>query len=94
MLSSATRYSAVDHIPVALRLGENTTGRHLRSFSNGLSNLCYSIISCNPRVFPELMAMVGNVRGGGGGLQKYNENGCNNNKTAAIRNVMARIKML
>jgi hypothetical protein len=40
------------------------------------------------------MAMVGNVRGGGGGLQKYNENGCNNNKTAAIRNVMARIKML
>jgi len=28
------------------------------------------------------------------GLQKYNENGCNNSKTPAIRNVIARIKML
>jgi hypothetical protein len=35
------------------------------------------------------MAMVENVRG----FEKYNENGCNNNKTPAIRDVIARIKM-
>jgi hypothetical protein len=35
------------------------------------------------------MAMVGYVRG----FQKYNENGCNNNKTPAIRDVIVGIKM-
>jgi hypothetical protein len=62
-ISSATCYSAVQHLAGFLRLAENTTGRHLRSFSNALSNLRYNSTSCNPRVFPELMAMFGNVRG-------------------------------
>ena len=62
-VSPATSYSAVQHLAGALRLGVNTTGRHLRSFSNALSNLCYNSTSCNPRVFPALMAMFGNVRG-------------------------------
>jgi hypothetical protein len=35
------------------------------------------------------MAMVKNVRG----FEKYNENDCSNNKTPAIRDVIARIKM-
>jgi hypothetical protein len=62
-ISSATSYSAVQHLAGALGLWVNITGRHLRSFSNALSNLCYNSTSCNPRVFPELMAMFGNVRG-------------------------------
>jgi hypothetical protein len=35
------------------------------------------------------MAMAGYVKG----FQKYNENGCNNNKTPAMGNVILRIKM-
>lgn len=70
-------------------VGGNTTGRYLRSFSKAQSHFYYNSTSCNPRVFPEIMAMLENERG----FQKYNENGCNNNKTPAIRDVIARIKM-